>query len=105
MKVTKSTGLVLAGALLLAVSGAILAGQGGGAEQEKQEKELKQVPVTYNSKPESGAQMYKDYCAACHGMEGKGKGPVVEFLKAPPPDLTTMDGVFDASLVTETCPD
>jgi mono/diheme cytochrome c family protein len=105
MKVTKSTGLALAGALLLAVSGVILAGQGGGAEQEKQGKEIKKVPVTY-SKPESGAQMYKDYCAACHGMEGKGNGPVVEFLKAPPPDLTTMaqrnGGKFPAESVSMT---
>jgi mono/diheme cytochrome c family protein len=34
--------------------------------------------------------MYKDYCAACHGMDGKGDGPAVEFLKAPPPDLRTL---------------
>jgi hypothetical protein len=27
------------------------------------------------SKPTSGAQMYKDYCAACHGTEGRGDAP------------------------------
>jgi mono/diheme cytochrome c family protein len=42
------------------------------------------------SQPDSGKQMYKDYCAACHGIDGKGNGPVVESLKAAPPDLTTM---------------
>lgn len=89
MKVSSLMGLVLAATLLLAASGAILAGKAGRSEQEKQGKELKKVPVPY-SKPESGAQMYLDYCAACHGKEGKGNGPVVEFLKAPPPDLTTM---------------
>jgi mono/diheme cytochrome c family protein len=34
--------------------------------------------------------MYKDYCAACHGIDGKGNGPATEFLKTPPPELTTM---------------
>jgi mono/diheme cytochrome c family protein len=34
--------------------------------------------------------MFKDYCAACHGIDGKGNGPAVEFLKAPPADLTTL---------------
>jgi mono/diheme cytochrome c family protein len=34
--------------------------------------------------------MFKDYCAACHGVDGKGNGPAVVFLKAPPPDLCTM---------------
>jgi mono/diheme cytochrome c family protein len=52
-------------------------------------KTLKEVP-TSQSQADSGKQMYKDYCAACHGIDGKGNGPAVEFLKAPPPDLTTM---------------
>jgi mono/diheme cytochrome c family protein len=52
-------------------------------------KTLKEVP-TSQSQPASGKDMYKDYCAACHGMDGRGNGPAVEFLKAPPPDLTTM---------------
>jgi mono/diheme cytochrome c family protein len=34
--------------------------------------------------------MFKDYCAACHGPDAKGSGPAVDFLKTPPPDLTTM---------------
>ena len=61
---------------------------------------VKTVPIT-RSDPSSGKQMFKDYCAACHGMDGKGNGPATEFLKAPPPDLTTMakrnDGKFPES--------
>lgn len=87
MKLTK---FVCTRILLLGVSGAILVAQGVVGAQEKQGgKELKKVPITY-SKPESGAQMYKDYCAACHGTEGRGDGPAVEFLKVAPPDLRTM---------------
>lgn len=53
------------------------------------EKTLKNVPIS-QSQPNSGKQMFKDYCAACHGMDGKGNGPAVDFLKATPPDLTTL---------------
>ena len=38
----------------------------------------------------SGMAMYKQYCAACHGLEGKGDGPAAFTLKTPPADLTTL---------------
>jgi mono/diheme cytochrome c family protein len=68
----------------------------------QQKPEVKMAPVPY-SKPESGAAMYKDYCAACHGLTGKGDGPAAVALKSPVPDLTTLSkrngGVFpDAKL-------
>ena len=91
-----SLGLVLAGSLVLAGTVALVA-QGTATPQETQEKTVKKVPIT-RSDPTSGKQMYKDYCAACHGIDGKGSGPAAEFLKAPPPDLTMMakrnDGKF-----------
>jgi hypothetical protein len=34
--------------------------------------------------------MFKEYFASCHGADGRGNGPAVEFLKTPPPDLRTM---------------
>ena len=71
----KPTNFLFARMLLLGVGEAILVGRGGAAAQDKQATELKKVPITY-SDPRSGAQMYKDYCSACHGMEGKGDGPV-----------------------------
>jgi hypothetical protein len=37
-----------------------------------------------------GDMMYKQYCSACHGQDGKGSGPVASMLKVPPPDLTTL---------------
>ena len=46
-----------------------------------------QLPATYVP---SGKQMFKDYCAACHGADGKGRGPVTYSLKIPAPDLTTL---------------
>jgi mono/diheme cytochrome c family protein len=38
----------------------------------------------------SGPQMFRAYCADCHGVDGKGNGPVAAVLKIMPPDLTTL---------------
>lgn len=71
---------------------------------QQKEKGLKKVPMQY-SNPLSGEQMYKDYCAACHGPKGMGDGPAVEFLKAAPSDLTTLahrNGAYPADRVAAT---
>ena len=86
---TRSAGIAVAAMLLAASGGIALMGQAGAASQEKAGKTLKKAPITF-SKPESGAQMWKDYCAACHGMSGTGDGPAAEALKSPPADLTLM---------------
>jgi mono/diheme cytochrome c family protein len=36
----------------------------------------------------SGAEMYRNYCASCHGIDGKGGGPAAPALRRVPPDLT-----------------
>jgi mono/diheme cytochrome c family protein len=37
-----------------------------------------------------GADLYRAYCASCHGKGGKGDGPVAAALKATVPDLTMI---------------
>ncbi len=54
-----------------------------------QETKIKYVPIT-QSDLGSGKQMYTDYCAACHGLAGRGDGPAAPALKAPVPDLTLL---------------
>jgi mono/diheme cytochrome c family protein len=38
----------------------------------------------------AGPDLYRFYCASCHGADGKGRGPVAAALKAVPADLTTI---------------
>jgi mono/diheme cytochrome c family protein len=54
-----------------------------------QQKEIRHVPVKATS-PASGPEMYTTYCAVCHGIDGKGRGPAADALKVPPPDLTML---------------
>jgi mono/diheme cytochrome c family protein len=52
-------------------------------------KVIEHVPMKATSAA-SGAEMYKSYCAVCHGTDGKGNGPAASALKVPPTDLTTL---------------
>jgi len=38
----------------------------------------------------TGRDSFDRYCAACHGADGRGTGPVASVLKARPADLTTL---------------
>jgi mono/diheme cytochrome c family protein len=40
--------------------------------------------------PTSGVEMYRTYCAVCHGLDGKGNGPAAPALKQQVPDLTPL---------------
>jgi len=37
-----------------------------------------------------GAELYKAYCAVCHGKDAKGDGPMSKSLKSAPADLTRI---------------
>lgn len=37
-----------------------------------------------------GKYEYRNSCASCHGIDGKGNGPSAASLKKPPSDLTTL---------------
>ena len=64
--------------------------------------EKSQLPATYAP---PGKQLYRTYCASCHGLDGKGSGPVTRSLRKAPPDLTTIakrhGGKFPDDYVTE----
>jgi len=59
------------------------------ASAQEAKREIKHVAIRPTSAA-SGQEMYKSYCAVCHGLDGKGNGPAVDALKVPPPDLTML---------------
>ncbi len=65
---------------------------------------LSQRPETTPLIPSiEGADLYRAYCATCHGVDAKGGGPMALVLKAPLPDLTLIarhnKGVFPTERV------
>jgi mono/diheme cytochrome c family protein len=50
---------------------------------------IKRVPVQPTDMT-SGKEMFKTYCATCHGPGGKGDGPAASALKKAPADLTQL---------------
>ena len=70
---------------------------GGTAAQQAGVPKIKQTQFNAIVSVE-GRDNFLAYCAACHGVNGKGDGPAVPALKVPVPDLTTMarrTGGFD----------
>jgi mono/diheme cytochrome c family protein len=39
---------------------------------------------------DNGKQMFANYCAPCHGVDGRGQGPVASALQTKPTDLTML---------------
>jgi mono/diheme cytochrome c family protein len=50
----------------------------------------KVVIALQKTAPVNGRQMYTNYCAPCHGTDGRGSGPVAPALKQKPTDLTAL---------------
>ena len=60
------------------------------------------VQLIYSLK---GPDLFRSYCASCHGRDGKGDGPVAAALNSKIPDLTTIaqrrGGIFPEKWVRE----
>jgi mono/diheme cytochrome c family protein len=57
-----------------------------GQEQPKPNKEMPAMT------PEiAGQEMFRAYCASCHGLDGRGNGPAAPALKKQLPDLTLLN--------------
>jgi mono/diheme cytochrome c family protein len=79
--------VVCIGALISAVSTVLIPGTG------------------YAQNKDSGQYWYSNYCASCHGRDGKGDGPVAKSLSRPPADLTRLSaangGTFPPERIAE----
>jgi mono/diheme cytochrome c family protein len=82
MKIPKGLLLLLAFAVgCVAFFGTIVTAQTKPAVQKPYEN------LIYSVK---GPDLFRAHCAACHGSEGKGDGPVASTLKTKPADLTVI---------------
>lgn len=64
---------------------------------------LETVQVRTASPTESGAVLFRTYCASCHGTDARGAGPMTAQLRRLPPSLTSFavrnGGMFPAERV------
>jgi mono/diheme cytochrome c family protein len=74
---------------------AVLAVAGCSSERRRLQEE---IAPTREQLVREGRKSYERACASCHGLDGRGDGPVAPTLKVRPPDLTTLarsnGGVF-----------
>jgi mono/diheme cytochrome c family protein len=54
-----------------------------------QEKAVKRVPARPTTAV-GGKELFRQYCAVCHGEDAKGAGPAASALKISPTDLTQI---------------
>ena len=61
------------------------------------------LPAAAAERP-NGAQLYMNHCAACHGADGEGGGPVAAVMQTTVPNLRTLSqrngGTFPADSVS-----
>ncbi len=61
----------------------LMLAQGTAQKQAPQTSQEKQLLDSFK-----GPELYKAYCATCHGKDGKGGGPMAASLRIMPADLT-----------------
>lgn len=59
------------------------------AQEQKPQVKVVKVPARGTTEI-AGAKLYREFCAACHGRDGKGDGPAGPALKTVPTDLTYL---------------
>jgi len=72
------------------ISGLLLVGFGlPAASAQQTSTTVKKVPVR-STQAMAGKDLFREYCAVCHGTSGKGDGPAAIALKTMPADLTEI---------------
>jgi len=61
----------------------------GAAHAQQTPTTVKKVPV-HPTQSVAGKDLFREYCAVCHGTAGKGDGPAAAALKPQPSDLTQI---------------
>lgn len=75
--------------VILALTQFIVAGQIPAQSPSDSNVKIRYAPITRTS-PGDGQKMYEQYCAVCHGLNGRGNGPAAPGVAAPPMDLVDV---------------
>ncbi len=73
--------------IVIAAAAGLLLATGYADQSNKKAKVV--IPVE-RVNPTDGKLMYSNYCAPCHGADGRGGGPVAGVLTSQPTDLTML---------------
>ncbi|HUI79777.1 MAG TPA: c-type cytochrome [Bryobacteraceae bacterium] len=73
----------------LIVGLALMFGPAAAVAADQPTKTIKTVPAK-DTQTLDGKTMFHEYCAVCHGDDGKGNGPAADALKKAPADLTQI---------------
>lgn len=60
------------------------------AQQAKQKPQPAATPQASAAPERTGAAIFREYCATCHGVNARGNGPAAPAFKQRPPDLTRL---------------
>jgi len=76
--------------ILTVIFGTLTIGGLAGSLVAQESKPKLEVTGAHDTNLTKGPDLYKRYCAVCHGKGGKGDGPAAAALKASPTDLTQL---------------
>ena len=92
-------------ALLVVLAGALGVSHAVAQEPKAPKAPTAAAPSQSSVAAVSGAYSFRTYCASCHGVDGRGEGPLTDSLRFKPPDLTLIakrnGGEFPAEKVVK----
>jgi mono/diheme cytochrome c family protein len=87
---------------LMVMCGVLLVGLSASAQKSSEtSKPAGKATSQVSTAVAMGKKTYLEYCAVCHGPDGRGTGPAASSLKKTPADLTTLSKTHDGKFPEE----
>ena len=77
------------GSMLITITACVLMARSARVDGQTPPPNVAKKPAAAISSV-AGGVTFREYCAVCHGIGGRGNGPAASALKVPPPDLTML---------------
>ena len=86
---TEGSRMRITGSMLMTLMALLLTAASSRVDGQTQPPKVVAKPAPRVSSV-AGSDTFREYCAVCHGIGGRGNGPAAAALKVPPPDLTML---------------